>query len=91
MVYDANAKINEILNHSDSLNFGEKLHWTQQFFLHDYKEIYPKSSANIIGRHEVTTVDEIKYKIDSYKYLLAALGAGFLVICIIVACYRRKK
>ena len=91
MVYDANAKINGILNYSDSLNFAEKLHWTQQFFLYDYQEIYPKNSANIIGRSEMPTVDEIKYKLDSSKWLLVSIVAGFLVICIIVACYRRKK
>jgi multiple sugar transport system substrate-binding protein len=91
MVYDANAKINALLNYSDSLNGSERMHWAQQFFLLDYKEVYPKNSANIIGRNEMPTVDEFKYKLASFKYLLVALGAGFLVICIIVACYRRKK
>ena len=91
MVYDANEKINTILAHPDSLNETEKLHWIQQFFLYDYKETYPKNSMNIIGRYELSTVDEFKYKFISFKYLLAFLGVGFLVICIITACYKKRK
>ena len=91
MVYDANTKINEILNHSDSLNFGEKLHWTQQFFLQEYNETYPKNSTNIIDRSEMPTVDELKDKLGSYKYLLIFVGVGVLVVCVIVTCFRRKK
>lgn len=91
MVYDANAKINEILNHPDSVNFAEKLHWTQQFFLQEYKETYPKNSANIIGRSELPMVEEFKDKLFSSKYLLIAFGAGILVVCIVVTCFRRRK
>lgn len=91
MVCDANAKINRILDFPDTLNDSERMHWAQQFFLYDYKEIYPKNSANIIGRYELPSVDEFKYKLISSKYLLAILGAGVLLLCVIVVCYRRRK
>jgi len=91
MVYEANAKINEILNYPDSLNGSERMHWAQHIFLQDYREIYPKSSANIIGRSELPSADEFKSWLVSSKYLLASLGAGFLVVCVIVACFRRRK
>ena len=91
MVCDANAKINRILDFPDTLNDSERMHWAQQFFLYDYKEIYPKNSANIIGRYELPSVDEFKYKLVSSKYLLIVLGAGVLVLCVIVVCYRRRK
>jgi multiple sugar transport system substrate-binding protein len=91
MVYDAHTKINGILNYPDSSNGSEKMHWAQHIFLQEYREIYPKSSANIIGRSELPAADEFKSWLVSSKYMLASLGAGFLVICVIVACYKRKK
>ena len=91
MVYEANSKINEILNHSDSLNGSERMHWAQHIFLQDYNEIYPKSAAEIIGRSELPLVDEIKDKIGSCRYLLISVGAGFLALCIVLTCFRRKK
>lgn len=91
MVYDAHTKINGILNYPDSSNGSEKMHWAQHIFLQEYREIYPKSSANIIGRSELPAADEFKSWLVSSKYLLASLGAGFLVVCVIVACFRRRK
>ena len=91
MVYDAHVKINEILNYSDSLNFAETLHKTQYFFLQDYKETYPKNAANFIGRNEMPTADEIKYKIISSKFVLASFGAGLLVLGIIIVCVVRRR
>ncbi|SIO40720.1 extracellular solute-binding protein [Fibrobacter sp. UWB11] len=91
IVYDANARINEILAYSDSLNYAEKLHWVQRFFLEDYKETYPKNAANLIGRNEMPTADEIKYKFVSSKFLFASIGAGFLVLCVIVVCVVRRR
>ena len=93
LVYDANTKINEILAHPDSLNYAETLHWIQHFFLNEYKETYPKNATNFIGRNEMPTADEIKYKVVSSKFLLVSFGAGFLVLCVIVVFVvrRRKK
>ena len=91
LVYDANEKINALLNYSDSLGGSERMHWAQQFFLYEYKEIYPKSAAEIISRNEMLSVDEIKYKIGSYKYILISAGALFLVICVVFTCFRIKK
>jgi len=91
MVYEANAKINEILNFPDTLEGSERMHWAQQFFLYDYKEIYPKNVANIIGRNEHPSADEFKDWLDASKYLLISVGAGILVICVLVTCFRRRK
>lgn len=91
LVYDANAQINKVLNHTDSLNYGEVLHWTQRFFLNDYKETYPKNAANFIGRNELPTADEIKLKIVSSKFLIASLGAGLLVLGVIIVCVVRRN
>ena len=90
LVYDANEKINGVLNHSETLNEAEMLRWIQHIFLNEYKEIYPKNSAEFVSRDELATVDEFKY---SSKLLIVA-GAGFLVICILVIlgfARRRKK
>ena len=91
LVFDANAKINEILAYSDSLNYGETLHRVQRFFLNDYKETYPKNAANFIRRNEMPSADEIKYKIISSKFLLASLGAGLLVLGVIIVCVVRRR
>lgn len=93
LVYDANTKINEVLAHPDSLNYAETLHWIQHIFLNEYKETYPKNATNFIGRNEMPTADEIKYKVVSSRFLLASFGAGFLVLCVIVifVVRRRKK
>lgn len=91
LVYDANSDINRVLGHTEKLNEAETLHWIQQFFLTDYKEIYPKNSTEFIGRDELPTVEEFTYKIVSYKFL-GVIVAGILVACVIVVvCFRRRK
>ena len=90
LVYDASGKINAVLQHSDSLDEAETLRWIQHIFLTEYKEIYPKNSAEFVSRDELATVDEFKF---SSKLLIVA-GAGFLVVCIFVVfgfARKRKK
>ena len=91
MVYDANVKINAVLNYDDTVNYADKLRWIQQIFLSDYRETYPKNSTNFIGRYELPTVDEFKYKIVSSKFLLVSFGAGFLVLCVIIVCVVKRR
>jgi multiple sugar transport system substrate-binding protein len=91
LVYDANAKINALLSYPDTLEGSERMHWAQQFFLYEHKEIYPKNVANIIGRNELPSADEFKDWLDTSKYLLISVGAGILVICVLVTCFRRRK
>ena len=49
LVYNANEKINGVLNHSDNLEEAELLPWIQQFFMNKYKVIYPRNSTEFVS------------------------------------------
>ena len=90
LVYNANEKINGVLNHSGNLEEAELLPWIQQFFMNKYKVIYPRNSTEFVSRDELASVDEFGF---SSKLLIVA-GAGFLVVCIFVIfgfARKRKK
>lgn len=90
LVYDANAKINGILKHSDTLTEEEMLRWVQQFFLVDYNEVYPKNAADFISRQERPTADEFADKMFWVK-ILGVVVTGILVVCVVAVVVSRKR
>jgi len=92
LVYNANEKINAVLNHSENLNEAELLPWIKQFFMNKYKVIYPRNSTEFVSRDELASVDEFMDKMYSSKLVIVA-GAGVLVvgILIVLSFVRRRK
>ena len=91
LVYDANANINKVLGHAEQLDEAESLHWIQQFFLANYKEIYPKNSSEFISRDEFPTAEEFAFSVESLKFLGIVVAGVFIICVVVVVCYRRKK
>ena len=67
------------------------LHWIQQFFLYEYKVIYPKNSVDFISREEQPIASEIADKGVTPRFFIIAV-AGILIVCVIVVlCVARKR
>ncbi|MBP5767632.1 MAG: extracellular solute-binding protein [Fibrobacter sp.] len=91
LVYDAHVKINGVLNHSETLNEAEMLHWIQHFFLYEYNVIYPKNLADFISREEMPIAGEIVDKGVTPRFFIIA-AAGILFVCVVVVlCVARKR